>query len=311
MKATSRDLFTALAGYLSMLHACAQFFPTEQAAWCLSRNTPEGEDRYTLALVPDQDTVIQGHTYMVIEYTAEWPPTMDLYPFSAWNSRCYVRNDDEGRGYLLADGMDAEVLVGDIDAPVGTIIQDIAADDGSCGTSWEYGPLTDMIVDSIVDLSENGLQARRLYVTPLCSPGVAAALSFWQTDLGTPFGPFLMLNELSRPTPECAAVNDTTRFWIFEELQLGGPLCSCYDTGLEVPVRDEVNSIIVFPNPSRGSFLLHSPNALAVEVHDPLGRLVLRTNERELDLSEQAPGVYTALIQSSTGRQTVRLVVER
>ncbi|MCC6541269.1 MAG: hypothetical protein IT225_03505, partial [Flavobacteriales bacterium] len=122
----------------------------------------------------------------MIEYTAEWPPAIDLWSFS----RCFVRNDDQGRGYARLDNMDMEVLIGDINAPVGTIIQDVAIVDFACDTYWEYGPLTDMIVDSIVDLSENGLQARRLYVTPLCSPGVAAALSFWQTDLGTPFGPF-------------------------------------------------------------------------------------------------------------------------
>ncbi|HQW07472.1 MAG TPA: hypothetical protein PLN12_16435, partial [Flavobacteriales bacterium] len=88
--------------------ATAQFFPTEQAAWCLTRNNPDGTDQYTLSMVPGQDTVIQGLTYMVIEYTTEWTPTMELWPFS----RCYVRNDQDGRGFARVDGMEAEVLIG-------------------------------------------------------------------------------------------------------------------------------------------------------------------------------------------------------
>ncbi|HQX00463.1 MAG: T9SS type A sorting domain-containing protein [Flavobacteriales bacterium] len=289
--------------------ATAQFFPTEQAAWCLTRNNPDGTDQYTLSMVPGQDTVIQGLTYMVIEYTTEWTPTMELWPFS----RCYVRNDQDGRGFARVDGMEAEVLIGDVDAQVGEIVQDVAIGDWNCVTSWEYGMLTDMIVDSIVELQENGVQARRVYVQPLCSSGAMAGISFWQTDMGTPFGPILMLNELAGPTPECAAVNDTTRFRLYEELQLGGPLCYCYDLGLGTITLDQAPSLAYWPNPSQGVFRIPSPGSWPLAVYDLHGREVQRLlpYSVEIDLSAQPPGVYTAIIQSPHGRNVQRLVVVR
>ncbi len=289
--------------------ANAQFFPTEQAAWCLNRNTPEGEDRYTLSLVPGQDTVIQGLTYMVIEYTTEWTPTMELWPFS----RCYVRNDEDGRGFARVDGMEAEVLIGDIDVQVGEIVQDVAIGDWNCVTSWEYGTLTDMIVDSIVDLQENGVQARRVYVQPLCSPGASAGISFWQSGMGTPFGPILMLNELSRPSPVCAAVNDTTRFRLFEEVQLGGPLCFCYDLGLGSVMLDHEPSFGFWPNPSQGVFQVRSPVTRPFSIFDLQGREILYSlgRDSEIDLTGQPPGVYTAVLLTPAGPVAQRLVVLR
>jgi hypothetical protein len=288
---------------------CAQFFPTEQAAWCLRRNTPDGTDQYTLALEPTRDTVIQGLTYMVIEYTSIGTPVMDLWPFS----RCYVRNDDEGRGYARVDGMDVEMLIGDIDAPVGAIVQDIATGDTNCDSSWEYGSVTDMIVDSIVDLEENGIQARRVYVQPLCYPNFSPSTSFWQADMGTPFGPFLMLNGLSMPSPVCAAVDDTTRFRLFEELQLGGPLCSCYDLELGSGTIHRMTVVDLWPNPSLGLFHLPATQHEPLTVLDIHGREVLHLPpySREIDLSLQPPGIYTVLQKTGRGRSVQRLVVVR
>jgi len=289
--------------------ANAQFFPTEQAAWCLNRNTPEGEDRYTLSLVPGQDTVIQGLTYMVIEYTTEWTPTMELWPFS----RCYVRNDEDGRGFARVDGMEAEVLIGDIDVQVGQIVQDVAIGDSNCENSWEYGTLTDMIVDSIVDLQENGVQARRVYVLPLCFPSVPPDISFWQTGMGTPFGPFLMLDALSAANPECAAVNDTTRFRHVEGVQLGGPLCYCYDLTLGASTPDSEPSIGFWPNPSQGVFQVGSPVTRPFSVFDLQGREILNSlgRDSEIDLTGQPPGVYTAILLTPAGPVAQRLLVLR
>jgi hypothetical protein len=290
--------------------ANAQFFPTEQAAWCLTRNIQGGgEDQYTLSLLPGQDTVIQGLTYMVIEYTAAGTPTIDLWSFP----RCYVRNDEDGRGYVRVDAMEAEVLVGDVDVQVGETVPDVAIGDWNCVNSWEHGTVTDMIVDSIVVLQENGLQARRVYVQPLCSPGAAADISFWQTGMGTPFGPILMLNDLSRPSPVCAAVNDTTRFQPFEELQLGGPLCYCYDLELGSVTLDHAPSLGLWPNPSQGVFQVPNPTAWALSVYDIHGREVLYglPFSREIDLSEQPPGVYTAVLLTPAGPVAQRLMVLR
>lgn len=236
---------------------------------------------------------------------------MDLWPFSF--SRCYVRNDQDGRGYLRFDGMDVEVLVGDVDVQVGEIVQDVAIDVMACGTYWEYGALTDMIVDSIVDLEEDGVQARRVYVQPLCSPGAAADISFWQTGMGTPFGPFLMFDQLSRPSPVCAAVDDTTRFRHFEELQLGGPLCYCYDLSLGASTLDSAPSLGFWPNPSQGVFQVQNPPAWPLSVYDIHGREVLHgpPYSREIDLSVQPPGVYTAVLLTPAGPVAQRLMVLR
>jgi len=82
--------------------------------------------------------------------------------------------------------------------------------------------------------------------------------------------------------------------------------------GVEEPKLSADGSLRFLPNPSTGQFTLHNPRlAKNITVYTSTGQQVWQGTGNTIDLTEQPPGVYTAVVATEHGRQAVRLVVVR
>ncbi|MDX9749671.1 MAG: T9SS type A sorting domain-containing protein [Flavobacteriales bacterium] len=86
-----------------------------------------------------------------------------------------------------------------------------------------------------------------------------------------------------------------------------------YPLHVGVGERTSDRAIQVYPNPSHGLFQLSAPQPWPLTVLDMHGSEVLRLPpySREIDLTTQPPGVYTAVLQTPQGRWIQRMVVVR
>jgi hypothetical protein len=259
----------------------------------------------------DPDTLILGQTYKrVEEYNREpW-----WWENSTFVQRYYVRSTSDGKGYvMLLDSMQ-EYLAADISAAVGDTVHDVL-------TVSESGPLPsfdlkEVVVDSIITLENNGVSVVRQFIhavgwDPLIPP--FGYRTFWQAGIGNSTGPLMQLGiTQGNVEPLCLRIQDTYVYTgYFLEPGLPGVPCEC--SLLPVGIESRTNAQpTIGPNPSTGLFnFTTSQRVLEAIIFDPQGRRILRTNEQHFDLTGYAPGLYTAVVTTTHGSQSVRLVVVR
>ncbi|MCK5788809.1 MAG: T9SS type A sorting domain-containing protein, partial [Chlamydiia bacterium] len=92
---------------------------------------------------------------------------------------------------------------------------------------------------------------------------------------------------------------------------------TCSDTSacimvnsVEIHELDDASSIIIYPNPSIGQITVESPNAVQVEIYNLSGVLIKRTNKKELDLSQEAKGIYFVKLITKINIETTKLIIE-
>ncbi|HPF89716.1 MAG TPA: T9SS type A sorting domain-containing protein [Flavobacteriales bacterium] len=280
-------------------HVCAaQYYPDSNAVWCLWTAPFDPGYNIQLRMGAEPDTLILGQAYKKItehnDFGGVWN-SMDVF---------YVRNGEDGKGYMfLLDSM-AEYVTGDVNAVAGDTVHDVII-----RTPNSYF-LRDLVVDSVVALSNGGVDVVRHYAELTFGP-----TDFWQAGAGAATGPCLVQPGLAGYLPLCIVGRDTVQYNIEntdQGLPGGPPCCADFALGSAPSASLPAEMMQVHPNPSSGPFyLLGTMQLFEAHVFDTQGRLLFRTNRREIDLSEQAPGLYTALVQYSTGQQTFRLVVAR
>lgn len=69
-------------------------------------------------------------------------------------------------------------------------------------------------------------------------------------------------------------------------------------------------SFSIYPNPTEGKITIQAENLEQVYVYNFAGRLIKTTNRRELNLSQEAKGIYFVKVITSEGSQTKKLVLE-
>lgn len=85
-------------------------------------------------------------------------------------------------------------------------------------------------------------------------------------------------------------------------------------TGIE-PLLNEVD-FSIYPNPTNGTVTLSTSHqqTLYYHVEDIYGREIIPANEfskkTEVDLNNQAPGIYLVVIESGSGEKVVKKVVK-
>ena len=91
----------------------------------------------------------------------------------------------------------------------------------------------------------------------------------------------------------------------------------CSDTSACIMVNSvdihELNNssnIIIYPNPSTGQITVESPNAVQVEIYNLSGVLIKSTNKKEIDLSQEAKGVYFVKIMTKENIEITKLIIE-
>ena len=82
--------------------------------------------------------------------------------------------------------------------------------------------------------------------------------------------------------------------------------------------ENELDFILVYPNPSAGSFTISSGevNMNSVKIYNALGQVVyevsdLQTAKQDVDMKHMAKGVYTLRVLTDTGTQHIPIVLER
>lgn len=157
------------------LSVWGQFYPDSNAVWCgqADNGGPPGfYVQYQMAAMPD--TTINGTVYKkVSEFTDE---TGDWVYVGTY----YIRSDSSGRGYAYLPDSMAEYLTGDASALAGDTVPDVL-----WRITHEPGShvLVDLVVDSVVTLSNLGVSVTRHY----CPYGVQPTTSFWQAGMGGEF----------------------------------------------------------------------------------------------------------------------------
>ncbi len=203
MRSTFVCLFTLGSG----LAASGQFYPEANALWCGYILIESGTGFPVQFQMGDSpDTLISGTAYKRV---SAFGNASGSYEFIG---NYHVRSDDNGRGYVYSPGFGDELLSGDVAAQTGDTVHDVLV------ALWEPPSFTflsrDLVVDSVVALSNAGVNVTRHYLnpTPLQSFNpfnpINASQVFWQAGMGTAFGPFVVG---SSSFYQCV-VNDTMRY---------------------------------------------------------------------------------------------------
>lgn len=299
-----------LAVLLSLLadSGLAQCFPDSSASWCfISAANSEAVNTH-MVMGADPDTVILGQTYKRVE---EFNNAIGLEPWQ-YVKRYYVRSDSAGKGYvMLLDSMQ-EYLTADVSAMAGDTVHNVLTAEfwGFDQTYW----LTPVVVDSVRILVNNEVTVTRQYVHAIGFEPLSAASGygvFWQAGIGGSYGPILIQTIADGfHAVECLREQDTC---VYSSPLPGLPGIPC-DCPLESPLGvgdlPSVGHVLVSPNPSAGIFTLNA-RIRSSTVYDATGKRLFEAGGASVDLSAHPPGLYTAVVTSSVGWQTVRLVVER
>ncbi len=280
------------------LSTMGQFYPDSNAVWC-GVDDNGGPPGYDVQLQMDNapDTTIGGIVYKkVTEYndeSGEWQ-YVGVY---------YVRSDASGKGYIYLPDSMAEFLTGDATAQAGDTVHDVLT--GLPNGSF-YG-LVDLLVDSVVVLSNAGVTVTRHYVDPDIFNPLSADVVFWQEGMGVNWGPIFRLSGI----PHLSSVNDTVQYDIdFVNLGYVGQICWQISAGISNTGNNEVGRLQFTPNPSTGLFHINHTTR-QVSIYNAQGRLLFQTHGPVVDLNAYPPGVYTAVVQTAKGSSALRLVVMR
>ena len=64
-------------------------------------------------------------------------------------------------------------------------------------------------------------------------------------------------------------------------------------------IDEEINTVKIYPNPTKGFINLISNNLLNVELYDMLGKKLLTTNNKKIDLSSFKTGIYLLKVKAT------------
>jgi len=222
----------------------------------------------------------------------------------AYTRTYWVRSDPNGRGYAYLPDSAAEYLTGDLAAQEGDTVHDVL-----WSNTYQSGIdyfLADMVVDSVVSLSNAGVTVTRHWVT--LGVGWPSQL-FWQAGMGLRTGPML---ELSGAFWSCIVV-DTVMFGGITGLPgpIGVEPCSPFDMGSGFNERSGLVELKAVPNPSSGLFEIAGGPEYPFTVINSQDKVVLTGTSSLIDLRGHPVGLYTAIVSTMHGQHPLRLVVLR
>ena len=266
-------LFAAL--FLASTKVTCQFYPASDGAWCMEDDNWLPQALMGMEMSHEPDTLILGQSYKVIrEYHG------GLY------RRHYVRSAPDGKGYVFLMDSLAEYLTGDTAALAGDTVHNVLVWNEDLENCPVFGfNFMDVIVDSVVVLSSQGVSITRQYCHSSCHDpsGVFDPFFFWQAGLGTSAGPYLQVRSFGAVIAIlCAVVQGVTVCGTqispdgHHQGMPGGPPCCIANSA--VPEHAAGPSVRVAPNPSPGVFKFEGSGRWSITVVDAEGRVVLKTS---------------------------------
>lgn len=166
-----------------------------------------------------------------------------------------------------------------------------------------------------IDLEDHdlyALDANGRYVTAVCSSFVSL-LIVCSSDYGETWN----LNEFSIPIVNTWYVSITSsnsvytslRIWEGDFVQATYKLENNLDCFSTITNQEEVSKgqLKIYPNPSNGIFTIETNSNENYSIYDVTGKLILSSNENNLDLSNQLRGVYFLKINSDKN-EVIKLI---
>lgn len=317
-----------LVGLSIVLTPCSfgQFYPPSSvdASWCMYWASEElvDERSYAYGLYNNVDTIIETSTYRIM-----YDRSLNNNHF--WQQRYFLRNGENGKGYLRFPGSTDEYLTGDLSASIGdtvpnVFVLDYEINEFSICDPFETWHLVPFVVDTIITITGiNGFEVTRHYVHSPCidfdlGPQLVHPQFYWQDRLGTEFGPCLVWDPSVVYFATTVVVNDTVVAGY--EPPIGSSANGACDLSVGFAATMEEPSVVVHPNPTPGRVTLsfHDPLHLDTfySVFDATGRLLYErplppgATTADIDLTRFGPGTYVLRITDPEGQQNERVVVE-
>ena len=85
---------------------------------------------------------------------------------------------------------------------------------------------------------------------------------------------------------------------------------SVTDNTSEISDIDKLNNIEIYPNPTTGEIRIEGKYIEQVEVYNLSGVLIQSSNDKELDLTQEAKGIYFVKVTTVNGVATQKLILE-
>jgi hypothetical protein len=289
--------------------ANAQFYPEANAVWCGQDDDggpPGFHVQFQMGATPD--TLINGAVYKKIQ---EFNDESGNWTYKRSH---YVRSDSNGMGYVYLPDSTDEYVTGDLLADAGDTVHDVLSSITN-STDINYY-LSDVLVDSVVSLSNAGVAVVRRYVRGEFLGGPAT--TFWQARMGTSYGPLLEGSGIFY----LSGVGDTIMYDL-GNYGLPGPIgvdqiCWPINMGLQEVAPLSNAHLQITPNPVVDDLLIAVVGNGAgrvgrLTILDPTGRVVLTTNMqgplKELDVS-QLNGFFTVVVDADGMRMTGRVIIQ-
>lgn len=285
-------LFSAVA-MVTNVHAQFPSFPDSNAVWRMDMyDGPNFISSFAYHLEQsDHDTLIDESWFSVLRYGFEG---------QGGGIAGGLQDNGNGKVYFHHANTDSTYLLYDFTLAPGdsTVVWSGDAVFTTPRTEWMY-------IETVETLLTNGIEYVKVGVRDANAiMGGQGVSNWWIQGVGGSGG---LLDTPGSSTVSvystlgCMSHNDT--------LWPGGTPGNCLTTSIS---EFSTSNIQVHPNPSTGLFSLSLTNRHEqIFIFDSQGRELLRTHDRDFDLSSHPPGIYTAVVTTAQGRQAVRLVLVR
>jgi polyhydroxybutyrate depolymerase len=72
--------------------------------------------------------------------------------------------------------------------------------------------------------------------------------------------------------------------------------------------QENISNVTIYPNPASNSITVEAENISIIEIFDLDGSLIVRSDKKQIDVSDLAKGVYSVVIISPKGRSVKKLI---
>jgi len=176
--------------------------------------------------------------------------------------------------------------------------------------TWTEGSIAEMLGFTTAGTFYDSLNTNDLFVVAdLISEGATGAKGYTYGAFATDAAPTELVFDIYTDTSKIIPYNLAESYYLgmsrlsWTNVVIGDPKTSVlldYSTGLNDKLEDN-SSFTVYPNPTSGKFTVANATA-EIQIFDLFGRLVLRTNEAQIDMSSYPSGLYIWQVGTERGK---------
>jgi len=93
---------------------------------------------------------------------------------------------------------------------------------------------------------------------------------------------------------------------------LAYPLCgsSCSVVTTNINQFLDINTIKIYPNPANNKITVDAKEVTGIKIFDVLGKEIISTKEKEIDVSNFNDGVYFIQVQTKQNTSTQKIIIQ-